>query len=72
MQLKSTKAEQDARGTKYVDVILTEMDIVVLHSDLAKAIEDADRLGTKDQDRDAKRKIIFGKIDDAFNMLRPS
>jgi hypothetical protein len=71
MQLKSMKAEKDANGTKYVNVILTEMDIQLLHGDIAFMIEKAELSGSKQNDDD-KRKKIFDIIDQAFQILRPS
>lgn len=72
MKLKSIKAEKDSNGTKYVNLIATEMDIIVLHGDLKSRIDTVEKEEGVDQDRDERRKRMFDVIHEAFKLLRPS
>ena len=73
MELRSLKAERDNtnNGLRYVNVRLTEADVVLLHGDLTKTIEIAELSGSRQND-DEKRKILLGVIDQAHKILRPS
>lgn len=66
------KAEKDSNGTKYVNLIATEMDIVVLHGDIKEKIDLVETQEGIDQDRDLRRKKMFDVIHEAFKLLRPS